>query len=322
VGPAALAIVAGQAIRLDSVTMNQLPIAVLYEHPEWFRPLFAELDRRQVPHKKLYLPDLWYDPATRRCPYSLVVNRVSAFPSGGSHPEIILFVKQYLAYLEGIQASVINGYYSYLVATSKAMQIGILEQLGLRYPRARVVHHPGQVVRAAQGLAFPVLIKPNIGGSGNGILRFDSAAELELAADEGVLDLGIDHTALVQEYVVPRDGHIVRVEILDGDFLYAIRLPIVDHSFNYCPADGCNVGVPTLAAASVSPPPEVIRDVARTLEASQADLGSVEYLVSQADGQVYYYDINPLSNFVADARQVIGFDPVERLVDYIVGKVS
>ena len=26
------------------------PIGVLYEHPEWFAPLFAELDRRGLPY--------------------------------------------------------------------------------------------------------------------------------------------------------------------------------------------------------------------------------------------------------------------------------
>ncbi len=30
-----------------------------------------------------------------------------------------------------------------------------------------------------------------------------------------------------------------------------------------------------------------------------------------------YYDINALSNFVADAVNVVGFDPHERLVDYL-----
>jgi len=25
------------------------PIAIFHEHPDWFRPLFAELDRRAVP---------------------------------------------------------------------------------------------------------------------------------------------------------------------------------------------------------------------------------------------------------------------------------
>ena len=53
------------------------------------------------------------------------------------------------------------------------------------------------------------------------------------------------------------------------------------------------------------------------IQASGADLGGVEYLVNSADDQLYFYDINPLSNFVADAVQVVGFDPVPRLVDFI-----
>ena len=302
--------------------MTQTPIAVLYEHPEWFKPLFAELGRRQVPYEALSVPDLWYDPAGRQCPYSLVVNRVSAYPSGGSHPEIILFVKQYLAYLESVGAKVINGYYSYLVGTSKAMQLDIFEQLGLRDPRAQVIHHPDQAVQAAEGLAFPIVVKPNVGGSGAGILKFESLRELELAVDTQALDLGIDHTALVQEYLPAQGGYIVRVEILDGEYLYAIRLPISEASFNYCPADGCNVEDPNLAVEPHSPPEAVIQEVKRILSASKADLGSVEYLVNEADGRVYYYDINPLSNFLTDAPAVVGFDPVVKFVDYILRRAS
>lgn len=298
------------------------PIAVLYEHPEWFKPLFAELERRHVPYKKLSLPGLWYDPAARQCPYSLVINRVSAYPSGGSHPEIILFAKQYLAYLEGIHANVINGYFSYLVGTSKAMQLDIFEELGLRYPRARVIHHLSQALQAAEGLAYPILVKPNVGGSGAGIHRFESPRELALAVDTQALDLGIDHTALVQEYLPAKGGYIVRVEILDGAYLYAIRLPISKHSFNYCPADGCNVGDPDLAIEPHTPPEAVIQDIIQILVASKADLGSVEYLVSEADDRVYYYDINPLSNFVVDALNILGFDPVERFVDVILDRAN
>ena len=35
------------------------------------------------------------------------------------------------------------------------------------------------------------------------------------------------------------------------------------------------------------------------------------------DGRHYFYDINALSNFVADAQNVVGFDPFERFVDYL-----
>jgi hypothetical protein len=45
---------------------------------------------------------------------------------------------------------------------------------------------------------------------------------------------------------------------------------------------------------------------------------TVGYLVSRADGNIYYYDVNATSNFVANAPEVVGFDPTARFVDYIV----
>jgi len=40
-------------------------------------------------------------------------------------------------------------------------------------------------------------------------------------------------------------------------------------------------------------------------------------MIDDRDGQRYYYDINALSNFVADAPRVIGFDPFVRLADWL-----
>ena len=53
------------------------------------------------------------------------------------------------------------------------------------------------------------------------------------------------------------------------------------------------------------------------MAAASIDVGGVEYLNDPRDGQRYYYDINALSNFVADAPRVVGFDPFARLVDYL-----
>ena len=40
-------------------------------------------------------------------------------------------------------------------------------------------------------------------------------------------------------------------------------------------------------------------------------------MVDDRDGTRVYYDINALSNFVADAPRVVGFDPHARLVDFL-----
>ena len=297
-------------------------IAIFYEHPEWFKPLFAELDRRGLSYDRLHVQGHAFDPSVRQSSYSLIVNRVSAYPSGGSRPEIIWYAQQYLAYLDSIQAHVVNGYHSFVVGASKAAQINIFEQLDLRYPRARVIHHQAQALTAAIGLTFPIVIKPNIGGSGVGIRKFHSMDELEQAVYAEIIALGLDHTALLQEYLSAKDGHIVRVEILDGEFLYAIRLPISENSFNYCPADGCNVDNPALQIEEYWPPAHVVEAAKNILAASQADLGGVEYLINAADDQIYFYDINPLSNFVADAPKVVGFDPTAKFVDFILSRVG
>ena len=71
-----------------------------------------------------------------------------------------------------------------------------------------------------------------------------------------------------------------------------------------------------------TPPREIIEQVERIAQRVQLDVGGIEYMIDQRDGKHYFYDINALSNFVADARNVIGFDPFERLVDYIAARAG
>ena len=53
------------------------PLAIYYEHPDWFRPLFAELDRRGTPYARLRVDDHVYDPGDWALRYGLVFNRMS-----------------------------------------------------------------------------------------------------------------------------------------------------------------------------------------------------------------------------------------------------
>ncbi|HXJ29082.1 MAG TPA: hypothetical protein VNG35_00490, partial [Gemmatimonadales bacterium] len=64
-------------------------------------------------------------------------------------------------------------------------------------------------------------------------------------------------------------------------------------------------------------PPDIVDEVERLMAAAKIDVGGVEYLIDTRDGARYYYDVNALSNFVADAPRVVGFDPFARLVDYL-----
>jgi hypothetical protein len=297
------------------------PVAILYEHPLWFEPLFAELEQRGIPYERLHAESHVFDPSERESPYSLVVNRMSPSAWTRGHAAAIFHALDYLAYLDGIGANVLNGVGPYSYELSKARQCALFARLGIRYPRARVINDPKAAAAAAEPLRYPVLVKPNVGGSGAGIVSFDSAEELAAAE----LDLGLDGTALVQERIPAKGESVVRIELLGGELLYAIRLRLVPGSFNLCPADYCDLpgiadGVSGrgLPIERYEPPEDVVEEAKRIAAAAGMDVCGVEYVVDERDGLQYFYDVNALSNFVADAPNVIGFDPFVNLGDLIV----
>jgi hypothetical protein len=309
--------------------VDEASIAILYEHPLWFQPLFAELERRDAPYLRLHASELVFDPGEREGRYSVVLNRMSPSAWTRGEGQAIFHSLHFLAYLDEIGADVINGHRAFQVEVSKARQCALFARLGVRYPRARVVGNRRQLAAAAEGLRFPVLVKPNVGGSGAGIRSFATIAELRDATRDESLALGLDGTALVQEYLPAADESVVRIEILGGEFLYAIRLRLLPGSFNLCPADYCELpGVVDgisgrgLPIEGYDPPAELIEDAKRILAAAGMELGGVEYLVNERDGLPYFYDVNALSNFVANAADVIGFDPFVDLVDFLLERAG
>ena len=313
------------------------PLGIYYEHPDWYRPLFAELDRRGVAYDAVHAASHSYDPSEAAAPYAVVFNRMSpsAYTRGGA--ALLFYTSQYLAHLDRLGVRVINGRAAWSTELSKAYQLTLLEHLGVLYPLARVIHDASQAAAASDGLRFPVVFKPNVGGSGAGIRRFDTRAGLERAAAGGDLGLGIDRTALIQEYIEPADGRIVRVEVLNGRYLYAIRVYTTGDTFNLCPADvcqdvdgaelarqACPVDAPknNLRVEGYEPPEAIVDAVERIVHAAGIEVGGVEYMIDPRAGQAYFYDINALSNFVADAPRVIGFDPFARLADWLEAEIA
>ena len=306
-------------------------IGVFYEHPDWFRPLFKVLDDRHLSYEKLHAGFHQFNPSVKP-EYSVVINRVSSSSYLRGHGQAIFYAKAFINYLEQNGVRVINGSRATEVETSKALQLTLLAKLGLSYPKSVVVNHVSQILDAAEQLNFPIAVKPNIGGSGAGIIKFNSKESLEVAIEANAIDLGIDQTALVQEFVPVRGGHINRVETLNGKFLYAMKVFTSGESFNLCPAEICQVpeapqevGEFCMTTAvkkgikveAFTPPPEVIIAVERIVSEAKIDVGGIEYMIDDRTGEILYYDINALSNFVADAENVIGFDPFQNLVDFI-----
>jgi hypothetical protein len=306
-------------------------LAFLYEHPQWFSSLFNELERRGTSYDKIFIPDHFYDVGGPASAFKVLFNRMSPSADSRQHGSGIFHTLAYLAHVERQGTRVINGAKAFGYEISKASQASLVRSLKLRFIPSRIIHAAGQAVAAAEGLRYPIVVKPNIGGSGKGVTRFDSPAALAEAANAGQLDLGYDSIALVQEFVPARGGFITRVETVGGRYLYAIRVHLSGETFDLCPADICQTSTGQtldnacaiesskagLKVEGYTPPSEVIQAIENIVAGAGIDVGGIEYIIDDRDGHIYYYDINALSNFVADAPRVIGFDPIINLANYL-----
>jgi glutathione synthase/RimK-type ligase-like ATP-grasp enzyme len=293
-------------------------LAILYEHPKWFEPLFAALDRHGLSFEAIRLSDHSFDPASDQMPAPVVLSRVamSSFLREADHG--IFYAQALLAHWAAQGTRVLNGAEVIALDSSKARQLSLIASLGLAGPRTRVVHRPQDLLAAAEGFSWPLLVKANIGGSGAGIVSYGSREELEASVADRTVPDSVDKVLLVQDYAPARGGVITRIETLGGRFLYAIEVES-GGSFDLCPADAC-VAAPGRAAirmTAVTPAPQIIEAAERIARAAKLDVGGVELLIDDRDGAPLFYDINALSNFVADPVDVLGWDPHDRLVEFV-----
>jgi len=291
-------------------------LALLYEHPAWFSPLFAALDRRGIAYEALKA-DGHFDPVSRIPPAPLILNRIamSAFLRDDEHP--IFWATALLDHWERRGARILNGSAALAFDTSKARQLSLLAGLGLAIPQTRVVHRASDIPAAADTVGFPLVVKANIGGAGAGIVRYDDKESLRAAVADGDLPSSIDGVLLVQDYVPARGGKITRIETLDRTYLYAIEIS-GGGSFDLCPADACLVPGSAVTMTAVDLAPDLQASAEAVSRAAHLDLGGIEVMIDDRDGIPRFYDINALSNFVARPLDVLGWDPHDKLVDQLV----
>ncbi len=124
------------------------------------------------------------------------------------------------------------------------------------------------------------------------------------------------------------------MEFLGGELLYAMRV-VAHGAFNLCPSEVCNPETGEshceVPAAKASPPvefypyhevPAVAVDAGKKLIAAGGlDVGGIEYLEA-SDGRLVFYDINANSNLREPIGRAFGFNPFERVVDFLVEQIQ
>jgi glutathione synthase/RimK-type ligase-like ATP-grasp enzyme len=304
-------------------------LAVLFEHPEWQKPLWTALDRRGVDYIAVDLKRAAFDPeAVPDAPLYFNQASPSAYVRGNTRA--VPLALSLMRSLEIGGSRVLNGSRAFLLEISKSAQAAMLAKLGIDHPRSLAFNNVDAALDQWT-FGWPALVKPEQGGSGARMFLLNGPDELRrLLRDQPGLWLP-DNLLLLQQYfpVDPARG-IVRMEFLGGKLLYAMR--VISHgAFNLCPSEVCNPADGSAGHCEITdkpqpkpvefyPYPEVPAEAVRAGEfivtAGGLDVGGIEYLETD-DGRFIFYDINANSNLRAPIGQAFGFDPFERVVDYL-----
>jgi hypothetical protein len=302
-------------------------LVVLFEHPEWQKPLFSTLDRRGVNYAPFDLKRACFDPdSTPDAPLYFNQASPSAYVRGNTRA--VPFALSLMRSLELGGARVLNGSRAFALELSKTAQAALMRKLDIAHPRTLAFNDADAAIDQ-WGHHWPALLKPEQGGSGARMYLLQSPDELcRLLRDRPDLWLP-DNLLMLQEYFpIKASQGIVRMEFLGGELLYAMR--VISHgAFNLCPSEVCNpltgesqCEAPVAKPVEFYPYPNVpviaVETGKRLMAAGGLDVGGIEYLEA-ADGRLVFYDINANSNLRAPIAQAFGFDPFERVVDFLVG---
>jgi glutathione synthase/RimK-type ligase-like ATP-grasp enzyme len=238
--------------------------------------------------------------------------------------------------LELLGGRVLNGAEVFALELSKSAQATLLRTLGIDCPRS-LTFNDTMALRAYSGeIEWPALLKPDQGGSGARIQVVESLDEIDAIFKRDPANWLPDNLFLLQEYL-PHDPDrgIVRLEFLGGELLYAMRV-ITHGRFNLCPSPVCNPddgdGACAVPEAVVDAPPvefvpypdvpaDAVETAARIVRAAKLDVGGIEYLETPT-GRRVFYDINANSNLRPSVAAAFGFDPFERVVDFLVRELA
>jgi glutathione synthase/RimK-type ligase-like ATP-grasp enzyme len=309
-------------------------IAIIHEHPEWQKPLFAALNRRGVPYTTIDLKRAAFNPdAVPEAPLYFNQASPSAYVRGNTRA--VPLCLSLMRSLEQAGARVLNGSRAFSLELSKSAQCALMKTLQIAHPRSLAFNDVEAAIEQWRG-GWPALLKPEQGGSGARMFLLNSPGELrKLLREQPSLWLP-DNLLLLQEYfpVDPAAG-IVRLEFLGGKLLYAMR--VISHgAFNLCPSEVCNptggeghCEVPTMKAskpvefyAYKDVPAHAVEQASRIVAAGGLDVGGIEYL-DAPDGRLVFYDVNANSNLRAPVAQDFGgFDPFDRVVDYLTTELA
>lgn len=307
-------------------------LAIIYEHPEWHQPLFDALSKEGIGYTTIDLKRgaVSFDTIPEA---KLYYNLVSPSAYKRGNQRAISYSRALCKILDYKHKRVLNGTKSNELEFSKSAQISLLASIGAKHPKT-IVFNNLDALKTRKDLCFPMILKPEQGGSGARMFLLNNVDELESLLNLQPEIWEPDNLLLLQKKLdYNHEFGIVRLEFVGKEILYAMRI-VTQGKFNLCPSVVCNpeygndshCDVPDDADSK----PEFIpytditaiekEEAHRVFMETGHDIGSVEYIITN-DGIQIFYDINANSNLRVSIGEAWDINVFEYVVKYLKNEI-
>ncbi|WP_341395105.1 ATP-grasp domain-containing protein [Arthrobacter sp. G119Y2] len=310
-------------------------IYALHENPEWFPPFARAFEADGLEVEEWLLTDGVLD-LDSVPPEGIFWSRISASSHTRDHTLSKDYARAVLSWLEAHGRRTVNGRRVLELEMSKVDQLTALRAAGIDTPRTVAAVGRDSILEAARGFTAPFITKHNQGGKGLGVRKFESHGELAeyVAGDE--FEEPADGITLIQEYIVAAEPFITRVEIVGGEFIYAIKADTARGGFQLCPADACAIdpstGKPIMPpGATIAPDADTqlfsLREgfdhpiIGKYLDFAKRtglEICGIEFMET-ADGRILTYDVNTNTNYNAAVEAAAPRSAPRELARYLGG---
>ena len=310
-------------------------IYALHENPEWFPPFARAFEAEGLQVEEWLLTDGVLD-LDSVPPEGIFWSRISASSHTRDHGLSKDYARAVLSWLEAHGRRTVNGRRILELEMSKVDQLTALRAAGIDTPRTVAAVGREQILAAAKDFPAPFITKHNQGGKGLGVRKFESHGELAEYVAGPEFEEPADGITLIQEFIVAAEPFITRVEIVGGEFIYAIKADTARGGFQLCPADACAIDPST--GKPIMPPGATIAPDADTqlfslregfdhpilgkyldfAKRTGLEVCGIEFMET-ADGRILTYDVNTNTNYNAGVEAAAPRSAPRALAQYLKG---
>ena len=283
-----------------------MSIGILYESDEWSNQRIKELIESQgIKTNYIFAENI--DLSNFKMFDHFYINRV--FPSAEMRGNISALknTNKFLEMLNNLNVPVINSRNAFLYDCSKIKSYKTLAENEINIPQYFFIGEAKNINLYIEKTGIPAVLKKDCGGR-----SFDLKI-IGKISDLGNLDIQIDSDSwLVQKFVEPVKEFTTRVEIVGGSIMTVLKRYIG------------RGGVSSYSTASKyevyeNYPSGILEDSLKIMSLLEIEMGSIDFI--ETDSMEYsVIDVNATSNFTPDYIPLLGFDPIEKMVEYILKK--